>query len=107
MPYLDLSQEFNVFDNPEVLHLVNPAGDSATTQYGFRRAITVGYHDQSGVMKVENMTKFLIWKTNIAPWIPQIDCEIIDSHAIKYYVNAVDNQGNQEYYALDCTEASS
>ena len=107
MPYLDLSQEYNVFDNPEVLVLVNPNGDNASTNYGYRRAITVAYHDQSGVMKVENMTKFLVWKTNVAPWVPQIDCEITDSHAVKYFVNGVDNQGNQEYYSLDCTRKSS
>jgi len=107
MPTLDLSQEYNVFDNPEVLILINPAGDTATTNYGYRRAITVAYHDQSGVMKVENMTKFLVWKTNITPLVPQIDCEITDSQAHKYFVNGVDNQGNQEYYALDCTRKSS
>ena len=106
MPYLDLSQEFNVFDNPESLSLVNPNGDNASTSYGYRRAITVAYHDQSGVMKVENMTKFLVWKTNITPFVPQIDCEVTDQSGSKYYVNGVDNQGNQEYYSLDCTKQS-
>lgn len=106
MPYLDLSQEFNVFDNPEQLTLVNPNGDDVTTNYGFRRAITVAYQDQSGVMKIESITKFLIWKSNISPWVPQIDCEITDSSSVKYYVNNIDNQGNQQYYGLDCTKQS-
>jgi hypothetical protein len=106
MPTLDLSQEFVVFDNPEVLNLKNPDNTTATTNYGFRRALTLGYTDQSGVAKIENITRFLVWKANIAPFKPMVDCEITDANSVKYYVNSIDNAGNREYYGLDCTQQS-
>lgn len=106
MPTLDLSNEYVVFDNPEVLNLKNPDNTSATTSYGFRRALTLGYTDQSGIAKIENITRFLVWKKNIEPFKPTIDCEITDAQSVKYYVNSIDNAGNREYYALDCTQQS-
>ena len=107
MPTLDLSQEFNVFDNPETITLKNPTDISATsTSYGFRRAMTLAYTDQSGVAKIENITRFLVWKANLGGFKPTIDCEITDAASIKYYVNQIDNSGNREYYGLDCTQQS-
>ena len=107
MPTLNLSQEYHVFDNPEALSLKNP-GDSGptTTSYGFRRAMTLAYTDQSGVAKIENITRFLVWKANITPFKPMVDCEITDANSVKYYVNSIDNSGNREYYGLDCTQQS-
>lgn len=105
MPTLDLSNEYVVFDNPEVLNLKNPDNTTASTNYGFRRGITTGYTDQSGMMKIENMTRFLIWKKNVSPWKPEVDCEITDATGKKYYANGVNNMGNQEYYEIDCTVA--
>ena len=93
MPTLDLSNEYVVFDNPEVLNLKNPDNTTASTNYGFRRGITTGYVDQSGMMKVENMTRFLIWKKNVSPWKPEIDCEITDATGKKYYANGVNKIG--------------
>jgi hypothetical protein len=99
MPTLNLSQEFHVFDNPEALSLKNP-GDASptTTSYGFRRAMTLA--------KIENITRFLVWKANITPFKPMVDCEITDAALVKYYVNSIDNSGNREYYGLDCTQQS-
>jgi len=106
MPTLNLANEYVIFDNPEVLNLKNPDNTTASTNYGFRRAMTVAYQDQSGMAKIENITRFLIWKANVTTWKPQIDCEITDSYGIKYYVNSIDNQGNREYYGLDCTQGN-
>lgn len=106
MPTLNLSQEFHVFDNPEVLVLKNIDNVTATTNYGFRRAMTLAYNDQSGVAKVENITRFLVWKANLGGFKPMIDCEITDTNSVKYYVNQIDNSGNREYYGLDCTQQS-
>ena len=106
MPTLNLSQEYHVFDNPEVLILKNVNNATATTNYGFRRAMTLAYTDQSGVAKVENITRFLVWKANLGGFKPMIDCEITDTSSVKYYVNQIDNSGNREYYGLDCTQQS-
>ena len=106
MPTLNLSQEYNVFDNPEVLVLKNTDNVTATTNYGFRRAMTLAYTDQSGVAKIENITRFLVWKANLGGFKPMIDCEITDVNSVKYYVNQIDNSGNREYYGLDCTQQS-
>lgn len=107
MPTLNLSQEYRVFDNPETITLKNPTDTGVTTtNYGFRRAMTLAYTDQSGVAKIENITRFLVWKANITPFKPMVDCEITDSRSVKYYVNSVDNSGNREYYGLDCTQQS-
>jgi hypothetical protein len=106
MPTLNLSQEYHVFDNPEVLNLKNVDNVTATTNYGFRRAMTLAYTDQSGVAKIENITRFLVWKANLGGFKPMIDCEITDVNSVKYYVNQIDNAGNREYYGLDCTQQS-
>ena len=106
MPTLNLSQEYHVFDNPEVLILKNIDNVTATTNYGFRRAMTLAYTDQSGVAKIENITRFLVWKANLSGFKPMIDCEITDVNTVKYYVNQIDNSGNREYYGLDCTQQS-
>jgi hypothetical protein len=106
MPTLNLSQEYHVFDNPEVLVLKNVDNVTATTNYGFRRAMTLAYTDQSGVAKIENITRFLVWKANLGGFKPMIDCEITDVNSVKYYVNQIDNSGNREYYGLDCTQQS-
>ena len=106
MPALNLSQEYVVFDNPEVLNLKNTDNTAASTEYGFRRSMTVAYQDQAGMAKIENITRFLIWKANVSGWNPQIDCEITDVFGVKYYVNSIDNQGNREYYGLDCTQGN-
>jgi len=106
MPTLNLSQEFYVFDNPETLILKNIDNTTVTTSYGFRRAMTLAYTDQSGVAKIENITRFLVWKANLDGFKPMVDCEITDSSSVKYYVNSTDNSGNREYYGLDCTQQS-
>jgi len=106
MPTLNLSQEYHVFDNPEVLILKNVDNATVTTNYGFRRAMTLAYTDQSGVAIVEHITRFLVWKANLSGFKPMIDCEITDTSSVKYYVNSVDNSGNREYYGLDCTQQS-
>jgi hypothetical protein len=106
MPTLNLSQEYHVFDNPEVLNLKNIDNTTATTSYGFRRAMTLAYTDQSGVAKIENITRFLVWKANLSGFKPMVDCEITDASSVKYYVNSIDNAGNREYYGLDCTQQS-
>jgi len=106
MPTLNLSQEFHVFDNPETLILKNIDNTTVTTSYGFRRAMTLAYTDQSGVAKIENITRFLVWKANLDGFKPMVDCEITDSSSVKYYVNSTDNSGNREYYGLDCTQQS-
>jgi hypothetical protein len=107
MPTLNLSQEFHVFDNPESLTLKNVDNvNVVTTAYGFRRAMTLAYTDQSGVAKIENITRFLVWKANLDGFKPMVDCEITDASLVKYYVNSIDNSGNREYYGLDCTQQS-
>jgi hypothetical protein len=106
MPTLNLSQEYHVFDNPETLNLKNTDNTTATTSYGFRRAMTLAYTDQNGVAKMENITRFLVWKANLSGFKPTIDCEITDTNSVKYYVNSIDNAGNREYYGLDCTQQS-
>jgi len=72
MPTLDLSQEYHVFDNPEVLILTNVDNATVTTSYGFRRAMTLAYTDQSGVAIVEHITRFLVWKANLSGFKPMI-----------------------------------
>lgn len=101
---IDLSENYLIFDNPEVLALKNPDGSEATTNYGFRRMATVAFIDQSGMQKVENVTRFMIWKANVTPWIPQIDCEITDTGGKKYYVNEYESQADRQYYSLHCTQ---
>ena len=100
MPTLNLSQEFYVFDNPETLILKNIDNTTVTTSYGFRRAMTLAYTDQSGVAKIENITRFLVWKANLDGFKPMVDCEITDSSSVKYYVNSTDNSGNREFPEL-------
>jgi len=103
MPTIDLSQNYQIMDNPETAVLVNPGGSQVSTNYAFRRQGTLAYMDQNGVAKLETITRWLIFKTNVHPWVPEINCKIT-SGGEEFYVNSIDAVAMDSYYVLQSSK---
>ena len=103
MPTIDLSQNYQIMDNPESAILVNPSGSQVTTNYAFRRQGTLAYMDQNGIAKLESITRWLIFKQNVQPWQPEINCKIT-AGGEEFYVNSIDAVAMDSYYVLQSSK---
>lgn len=91
---------YQIMDNPEQVTLVNPGGATMVTNYAFRRQNIHSHMDQSGLMKIETITRWLVFKTNITPFVPEINCRINALAGDSYYVNEIENVAQDSYYVL-------
>lgn len=102
---LDLDDEYTIFDNTEIVTLVNPGGATVTTSYALKRASQGDPITQNEFSVVLITCRWHVWPAALSDttFVPARDGYVQDAAGNRWRINNVNLVTLQSRYELDTT----
>lgn len=101
---LDITKDYEIFDNKEDIKLANPGDGEFVVPDVIRRPALLASDSYGGSMVYSAAIEFLVWKESLpVNFSPRINAVITDQYGKKYNVDTVDDGVLRSRWSIKAT----
>ena len=101
-PRLDVSEDYNLFDNQEDVLLVNPDGAKLITTALREEVDTVPFDVGGGAIGYRSYTTWHVFRNRLYGFVPKVNAYIQDPWGVRWFVGACNLQTWGTRWRLSC-----
>lgn len=105
---LDISSDYELFDNSEAIKIQNPSAQEIVANNVIKRPSMIGMDSGGDATVFGASTEFLVWKNELpVGFVPKINAKITDQFNKKYRIDSVTEESWRTKWNIRATSEAS